>query len=178
MKDDRRKRRRKIFFIALAALIFAETGYILGTTGLIHLFFSPTATVGFSDVVKASDGYMFFEGNITRGTPLYNNTYVYVIPYRTGQRLSEQLLARITIDAAERPVYILPALRFGYVDPADFIDLPRDLRNPVVVLYPKSDKWYNVVSDWLHSVAAKLDIESLPARITLEGGRAVAWVKV
>ncbi|MFN3804456.1 MAG: hypothetical protein ACK4SY_05330 [Pyrobaculum sp.] len=179
MKDARRKRRRKIFFMALAALIFAEAGYILGTTGLIHLLpLSPTHGAGFGDVVEASEGYVFFGGNITRGAPLYDTTYVYILPYRTGQRLSEQLLARITLDAAERPVYILPAVQAGYVDPADFIDLPKDLRNPVVLLYPKSDRWYRVVADWLQAVATKLNIGDLPARVTLEGGNAVAWVKV
>ncbi len=177
----KKRKRGKIFLIALAALLFAEAGYILGTTGLGWMIFSPKpAGAAFGEVLAVSEGIVFHGGNVTVGRPpLFDNAYVYVINYAPGQRLPERVVTRVVVDAGERPVYILPLFQ-GYVLPDDFLyDIPKNLANPVVVLYPAGDKWATAVTNWLHDVGSKLRVDLVPpARVTLDGGNAVAWVKV
>ncbi|ACB39120.1 hypothetical protein [Pyrobaculum neutrophilum] len=177
-KGERRKRRGKIFLIALLALIFAETGYILGTTGLGPLIFGrggPTPTTDFSAVLSVSQAYVFYHGNVTRAErpPQYGNAYVYIVPYRPGLQIPQAVAQQIALDAAERPVYVLPVLQYNTpIDPVDFaIVLPTDGRNPVVLLtYSATD--FGKIESWLLGVQNQLKITiSGYARVSLENGR-------
>ncbi|MGK0548862.1 MAG: hypothetical protein ABWU84_04400 [Pyrobaculum sp.] len=164
--SSRRKKRRRIFFIALAALIFAETGYILGTTGLIYpllaaLGWGRTASAAFSDVLAVSQSYVFYNGTI-KG-PLspdkYNDAYVYVISYAPGVVLPQNLATLIALDAAEKPVYVLPVSQYRTpINPEDFVDvLPDNAKYPVILLVYPPDK-ATAVSAWVSEVAGQVNV--------------------
>ncbi len=179
-KSDRKKRRGKIFIIALAALIFAETGYILGTSGLGGIIFGlgGSSGVGFDAVLSVSDAFVFFNGSVTRGRPVsYGDAYVYVVAYAPGVALPSAVVQRITFDAAEKPVYVLPIpLRGEIITPQDFVDvLPDNAKNPVILLTYPPDK-LTTVESWLRS------IKNLPQsnyiRVELRNGQPVSVVTV
>jgi hypothetical protein len=179
-RSEKKKRRGKIFIIALAALIFAETGYILGTTGIGPFIFGRggAATVDFSAVLSASEAYVFFNGTVTRGRPeYYRDAYVYVVAYAPGVSLPDAVVRRLVFDAAERPVYVLPKpLTSGAVVPQDFADvLPDNAKNPVVLLIYPVDK-ISLIDRWLRS------IDNLPQgfyiRIHLVEGKPVSAVSI
>jgi hypothetical protein len=179
-RSEKKKRRGKIFIIALAALIFAETGYILGVTGLGHFIFGGggAATVDFSAVLSVSEAYMFFNGTVTRGRPeYYRDAYVYVVAYAPGVSLPEAVVRRLVFDAAERPVYVLPIPRTsGVIAPQDFADvLPDNAKNPVVLLIYSVDK-ISLIDRWLQG------IDNLPQgfyiRIHLVEGKPVSAVSI
>jgi len=175
-----KKRRGKIFIIALAALIFAETGYILGTTGIGRFIFGGggAATVDFSAVLSVSEAYVFFNGTVTRGRPeYYRDAYVYVVAYAPGVSLPDAVVRSLVFDAAERPVYVLPIPRTsGVIAPQDFADvLPDNAKNPVVLLIYSTDK-ISLVDRWLQS------IDNLPQgfyiRIHLVEGKPLSVVSI
>ncbi len=178
-RSEKKKRRGKIFIIALAALIFAETGYILGTTGLIHIIFGSggAATIDFSAVLSVSEAYVFFNGTVTRGKPEYRDAYVYVVAYAPGVSLPDTVVMKLTFDAAERPVYVLPIPRTsGVIAPQDFADvLPDNAKNPVVLLIYPMDK-ISLVEGWVQG------IKDLPQgfyiRIHLVEGKPVSAVSI
>jgi hypothetical protein len=179
-RSEKKKRRGKIFIIALAALIFAETGYILGTTGIGHFIFGggDAATVDFSAVLSVSEAYVFFNGTVTRGRPeYYRDAYVYVVAYAPGVSLPDAVVRRLVFDAAERPVYVLPKpLTSGAVVPQDFADvLPDNAKNPVVLLIYPVDK-ISLIDRWLRS------IDNLPQgfyiRIHLVEGKPVSAISI
>ncbi len=179
-RSEKKKRRGKIFIIALAALIFAETGYILGTTGLIHIIFGGggAASVDFSAVLSVSEAYVFFNGTVTRGRPeYYRDAYVYVVAYAPGVSLPDAVVMKLTFDAAERPVYVLPIpWTSGAVVPQDFADvLPDNAKNPVVLLIYPMDK-ISLIDRWLQG------IKDLPQgfyiRIHLVEGKPVSAVSI
>ncbi len=155
-RSEKKKRRGKIFIIALAALIFAETGYILVTTGIGHFIFGGggAATVDFSAVLSVSEAYVFFNGTVTRGKPeYYRDAYVYVVAYAPGVSLPDAVVRRLVFDAAERPVYVLPKpLTSGAIVPQDFADvLPDNAKNPVVLLIYPMDK-ISLIDRWLQGI--------------------------
>jgi hypothetical protein len=179
-RSEKKKRRGKIFIIALAALIFAETGYILGTTGLGHIIFGSggATTVDFSAVLSVSEAYVFFNGTVTRGKPeYYRDAYVYVVAYAPGVSLPDAVVRRLVFDAAERPVYVLPIPRTsGAIVPQDFADvLPDNAKNPVVLLIYPMDK-ISLVEGWVQG------IKDLPQgfyiRIHLVEGKPVSAVSI
>jgi hypothetical protein len=179
-RSEKKKRRGKIFIIALAALIFAETGYILGTTGIGHFIFGGggAATVDFSAVLSASEAYVFFNGTVTRGRPeYYRDAYVYVVAYTPGASLPNAVVRSLVFDAAERPVYVLPIPQTsGVIAPQDFADvLPDNAKNPVVLLIYSTDK-ISLIGSWLRS------IDNLPQgsyiRIHLVEGKPVSAVSI
>jgi hypothetical protein len=183
-RSEKKKRRGKIFIIALAALIFAETGYILGVTGLgdvifvaLHnMIFGPS--VDFSAVLSVSEAYVFFNGTVTRGKPeYYRDAYVYVVAYAPGVSLPDAVVMKLTFDAAERPVYVLPIPQTsGIIAPQDFADvLPDNAKNPVVLLIYPMDK-ISLVEGWVQG------IKDLPQgfyiRIHLVEGKSVSAVSI
>ncbi len=179
-RSEKKKRRGKIFIIALAALIFAETGYILVTTGIGHFIFGGggAASVDFSAVLSVSEAYVFFNGTVTRGKPeYYRDAYVYVVAYAPGVSLPDAVVRRLVFDAAERPVYVLPKpLTSGAVVPQDFADvLPDNAKNPVVLLIYPMDK-ISLIDRWLQG------IKDLPQgfyiRIHLVEGKPVSAVSI
>ncbi len=166
-----------IIAIAVGYLAFLELGYILGTTGLI---LSPTATpsgVGFDAVLSVSDAFVFFNGSEARGRPVsYGDAYVYVVAYAPGVALPSAVVQRITFDAAEKPVYVLPIPLRGEIMPNDFRGvLPDNAKNPVILLTYPSDK-LTTVESWLRS------IKNLPQsnyiRVELRNGQPVSAVAV
>jgi hypothetical protein len=183
-RSEKKKRRGKIFIIALAALIFAETGYILGVTGLGDVIFATLHNtifgppVDFSAVLSVSEAYVFFNGTVTRGRPeYYRDAYVYVVAYAPGVSLPDAVVRRLVFDAAERPVYVLPKpLTSGAVVPQDFADvLPDNAKNPVVLLVYPMDK-ISLIDRWLQG------IRNLPQgfyiRIHLVDGKPVSAVSI
>lgn len=157
---ERLKRRKKIFIIALAALIFAEAGYILGTTGLIHLL-PLRPKVEFTQILSFSKAYVLTGGNGTLTTsPMYSDAYVYVVLYQPGLRLPDNLARQIALDAAEKPVYILPIpVVSAPVMPHDFVEsLQIDSRNPVVILIYPLEKQQDVYM-WLGEVESRLGVK-------------------
>jgi len=176
-KTDKKKRRGKIFIIALAALIFAEIGYILGTTGIGPLLLGRGGSPGgdFASVLSVSEAFVFFNGTVTRGRPeVYGNAYIYVVAYAPGIPLPKAVVQRIAFDAAEKPVYVLPVSQHGVVAPQDFVDvLPDNAKNPVVLLIPENR---DAVAAWLQS------INNLPQsdyiRIELKNGQPVSVTAV
>jgi hypothetical protein len=179
-RSEKKKRRGKIFVIALAALIFAETGYILGTTGIGHIIFGRggTATLDFSAVLSASEAYVFFNGTVTRGRPeYYRDAYVYLVAYVPGVSLPDAVVRSLVFDAAERPVYVLPIPRTsGVIAPQDFANvLPDNAKNPVVLLIYSTDK-IDIIGRWLQS------IDNLPQgsyiRIHLVEGKPVSAISI
>jgi len=161
-RDERKRKRKKIFIIALAALIFAETGYILGTTGLLYMlpWLGPPAP-SFSDVLRVSQAYVFFNGNVTveKKPPVYQTAYVYVLPYQPGIVYPDQLIARIVLDASQSPVYVVPyPVTSAAVMPDDFYELlPTDANFPVVLLAPNPNN-IRIVHDWASGEAQKIGL--------------------
>jgi len=161
-RDERKRKRKKIFIIALAALIFAETGYILGTTGLLYIllpWLGPPAP-SFSDVLRVSQAYVFFNGNVTvEKPPVYQTAYVYVLPYQPGIAYPDQLIARIALDASQSPVYVVPfPVTSAAVVPSDFYELlPTDAKFPVVLLAPNPNN-VRIVYDWASGEAHRLGL--------------------
>lgn len=179
-RSEKKKRRGKIFIIALAALIFAETGYILGTTGLSRIIFGRggAASVDFSAVLSVSEMYVLSNGTRPSGRPeYYRDAYVYVVAYAPGIPLPRAVVNRMVLDAAERPVYVLPRLLTGgFIDRRDFVNvLPNITKNPVVLLiYPKDKK--DLVERWIQSLN---DLsQGSYIRIELRDGRPVSVVAV
>ncbi|MCU7787950.1 hypothetical protein ODS41_08500 [Pyrobaculum sp. 3827-6] len=173
---EKRKKRGKIFIIALLALIFAETGYILGTTGLMGIIFPGVrgASVGFSDVVGVSTAYVFFNGSVSRGvSQLYGDAYVYVVAYQPGVALPDAVARQIALDAGEKPVYILPIPIYNTpINPEDYIDtIPTNTKNPVILLtYPLNK--FATVQTWLQQIQNKFgQLQSNYIRIELSGGQ-------
>ncbi|MGC9131950.1 MAG: hypothetical protein ACP5H5_10275, partial [Pyrobaculum sp.] len=171
---EKRKKRGKIFIIALLALIFAETGYILGTTGLLPIILPGVrgASVSFSDVVGVSTAYVFFNGSVTRGAPqLYGDAYVYVVAYQPGVALPDAVARQIALDAGEKPVYILPIYNTP-INPEDYVDtLPTNAKNPVILLtYPLNK--ITTVQTWLQQIQNKFgQLQSNYIRIELSAGQ-------
>jgi len=160
-KSERKRKRGKIFIIALAALIFAETGYILATTGIGPMLFGwgPPAP-SFSDVLRVSQAYVFFNGNVTvEKPPEYQTAYVYVLPYQPGVVYPDQLIARIALDASQSPVYVVPyPVTSAAVVPSDFYELlPTDAKFPVVLLAPNPNN-VRIVYDWASGEAHRLGL--------------------
>lgn len=164
--SSRRKKRRRIFFIALAALIFAETGYILGTTGLIYPLLSAfgrgrTASATFSDVLAVSQSYVFYNGTIKGpiSPDKYNDAYVYIIGYAPGAVLPQNLATLIALDAAEKPVYVLPVSPYRTpINPEDFVGvLPENARYPVILVVYPPDKATAVIT-WVDRVAGQVNV--------------------
>ena len=159
-KSERKRKRGKIFIIALAALIFAETGYILGTTGLWYVIGGRPPSPSFDAVLQASKAYVFFNGNVTvEKPPVYQTAYVYVLPYQPGIVYPDQLIARIALDASQSPVYVVPLTtpRVAVV-PDDFYGvLPANAKFPVILLVPNSDK-VNLVQEWASGEARRLGL--------------------
>jgi len=162
-RDERKRKRKKIFIIALAALIFAETGYILGTTGLLYIllpWLGPPAP-SFSDVLRVSHAYVFFNGNVTveKKPPEYQTAYVYVLPYQPGIVYPDQLIARIALDASQSPVYVVPLpVTSAAVVPSDIYELlPTDAKFPVVLLAPNPNN-VRIVYDWASGEAHRLGL--------------------
>lgn len=156
---ERLKKRKKIFVIALAALIFAEAGYILGTTGLIHLL-PLRPKVEFTQIISFSKAYVLTDGNETLTTsPMYSDAYVYVVLYQPGVRLPDSLAKQIALDAAEKPIYILPIpIVSAPVMPQDFVEsLQINSRNPVVILIYPLERLQEVQT-WLAEVENKLGV--------------------
>jgi hypothetical protein len=178
---DKKRRRGKFFIIALAALIFAETGYILGVTGLGGIIFGHgggSSGVDFASVLSVSEAFVFFNGNVSRSRPeKYGDAYVYAVSYAPGVSLPGAVVQRIAFDAAEKPVYVLPIPRTsGAIVPHDFRNvLPDNAKNPIILLTYPSDKLDTVLS-WLQG------IKNLPRsnyiRIELRDGRPVSVVAV
>jgi len=160
-RDERKRKRKKIFIIALAALIFAETGYILGMTGLLNILFGWGApSPKFGDVLRISRAYVFFNGNITvEKPPEYQTAYVYVLPYQPGIVYSDQLIVRIVLDASQSPVYVVPLpVASAAVVPSDFYELlPTNAKFPVILLVPNSDK-IGLVREWASGEAQKIGL--------------------
>lgn len=157
-KSEKRRRRGKTFIIALIALIFAETGYILFTTGLGWRIFGPrdaSPTTDFTTVLSVSQAYVFFNGTVSAVTtpPRYDNAYVYLVLYRPGIQLPQALTQQISLDAAERPVYVLPVLEYNTpINPADFAEaLPTNAKKPVILLTYTMDKFEKIRS-WIIGV--------------------------
>ncbi|AET33823.1 hypothetical protein [Pyrobaculum ferrireducens] len=173
---EKRKKRGKIFIIALLALIFAETGYILGTTGLLPILLPGVrgASVGFSDVVGVSTAYVFFNGSVSRGvSQLYGDAYVYVVAYQPGVALPDAVARQIALDAGEKPVYILPIPIYNApINPEDYVDtLPTNAKNPVILLTYPLDK-RTVVNSWLQQIQSKFgQLQSNYIRIELSAGQ-------
>ena len=179
-RSEKKRRRGKNFIIALAALIFAEAGYILWVTGLGHIILGNrgAASVDFSAVLSASEMYVLSNGTMPSGRPeYYRNAYVYVVAYAPGIPLPRAVVNRMVLDAAERPVYVLPRLLTGdFIDRRDFVNvLPNNTKNPVVVLiYPKDKK--DLVEGWLRSLNDLT--QSNYIKIELRDGRPVSVVAV
>jgi len=178
-KIDKKKRRGKIFIIALAALIFAETGYLLGTTGLGGIIFGlgGSSGVSFDAVLSVSDAVVFFNGSVTRGRPVsYGDAYVYVVAYAPGVALPSAVVRGITFDAAEKPVYVLPIPQHGgVIAPQDFVDvLPDNAKNPVILLTYSPDK-LTTVESWLRGINLP---QSYYIRVELRNGKPVSVVAV
>jgi len=158
-KGERKRKRGKIFIIALAALIFAEIGYICGTTGICFHWGNPPPP-DFTAVLQASQAYVFFNGNITvEKPPVYQTAYVYVLPYQPGIVYPDQLIARIALDASQSPVYVVPLLvTRAAVAPDDFYGvLPTNAKFPVVLLVPNSNK-VGLVQEWASGEARRLGL--------------------
>jgi len=161
-KSERKRKRGKIFIIALAALIFAETGYILGTTGLWYIIIGGRgpSSPSFDAVLQASRAYVFFNGNVTvEKPPVYQTAYVYVLPYQPGIVYPDQLIARIVLDASQSPVYVVPLTtpRVAVV-PDDFYGvLPTNAKFPVVLLVPNSND-VGSVYNWASGEAQRLGL--------------------
>jgi len=175
-RSEKKKRRGKNFIIALAALIFAEAGYILWVTGLGHIILGNrgATTVDFSAVLSVSEMYVLSNGTRPSGRPeYYRDAYVYVVAYAPGIPLPRAVVDRIVSDAAERPVYVLPRLLTGgFIDRRDFENvLPNITKNPVVLLiYPKDKK--ELVDRWIQSLN---DLsQGSYIRIELRDGRPVS----
>jgi len=173
------RKRKKIFIIALAALIFAETGFILGTTGILGLlpWGGGFSNVGFDAVLSVSEAYVFFNGNVTRDRPeVYGDAYVYVVAYAPGMSLPRAVVQRIAFDAAEKPVYVLPIPQHGgVIAPQDFVDvLPDNAKNPVILLTYSPDK-LTTVESWLQGINPPL---SYYIRVELRNGKPVSAVNV
>lgn len=173
---EKRKKRGKIFLIALLALIFAETGYILGATGLFSVILPgvPGASASFSDVLAVSTAYVFFNGSVTRAAAqLYGDAYVYVVAYQPGVAMRDAVARQIVLDAGEKPVYILPIPLYNTpINPEDYRDaLPTDARNPVILLtYPLNK--LATVDAWLQQIQNKYGpLQSKYIRIELSGGQ-------
>ncbi|MEM4633246.1 MAG: hypothetical protein QW610_06510 [Pyrobaculum sp.] len=172
---DKRRKRGLVFIIALAALIFAETGFILGTTGLAELIL-PKPKVSFEQILSFSEAYIIEGGNETVGKPpKFDNAYVYVILYQQGTRLSENIAAQIAVDAAEKPVYILPLpIVQAPILTNDIIEpLPTNVKNPVVVLiYPLDRNTLGLIGAWLGEVENALGVRITGnVRIELVGNK-------
>lgn len=173
---SKRRKRGKIFIIALMALIFAETGYILGTTGLGPLIFSGMggATATFKDVLAISTAYVFFNGTVSQAAPpLYQDAYVYVVLYQPGVALPDAVTRQIALDASEKPVYVLPIPSYNTpIDPHDFRDvLPQNAKNPVVLL-AYQPTMIKTVNRWLMQVQSQLgQFQSKYVRVELKGGQ-------
>jgi len=161
-KSEQKKKRGKIFIIALAALIFAETGYILGTTGLGGILFGgrSSSPPSFDAVLQVSQAYVFFNGNVTvEKPPVYQTAYVYVLPYQPGIVYPDQLIAKIALDASQSPVYVMPLLvTRAAVVPDDFYGvLPTNAKFPVVLLVPNSND-VGLVYEWVSGEARRLGL--------------------
>jgi hypothetical protein len=183
-RSEKKKRRIKL----LVVLIFAEATFILGTTGLGYNISGHVATVlrniifgppvDFSAVLSVSEAYVFFNGTVTRGRPeYYRDAYVYLVAYTPGVSLPNAVVMKMTFDAAERPVYVLPIPRTsGVIAPQDFADvLPDNAKNPVVLLIYPIDK-ISLVEGWVQG------IKDLPQgfyiRIHLVEGKPVSAVSI
>jgi len=178
---DKKRRRGKIFIIALAALIFAETGYILGVTGLGGIIFGHgggSSGADFASVLSVSEAFVFFNGNVSRSRPeKYGDAYVYAVSYAPGVSLPGAVVQRIAFDAAEKPVYVLPIPEIGgVIAPHDFADvLPDNAKNPIILLTYPPDK-LNTVLSWLQGI--KNLPQSKYIRIELRDGQPVSVVAV
>ncbi|MEZ0318464.1 MAG: hypothetical protein ABWK05_00515 [Pyrobaculum sp.] len=183
-RSESRRRRRKIFYIALAALIFAETGYILGTTGLggIILGGKGAGTPSFDVVLNTERSYVFYKGNVTEGPPPnFSNAYVYVFNYMPGVPLQDALATKLLIDSAERPVYVVPVpLQGTGVLEDDFYSLRNAQGHPIVVLTYSQAQWQKVAA-WINAVLNKYNVglgQTGAVRITITNGVAQAAISV
>jgi len=161
-KSEQKRKRGKIFIIALVALIFAETGYILGTTGIGPMLFGgrSSSSPSFDAVLQVSQAYVFFNGNVTvEKPPVYQTAYVYVLPYQPGIVYPDQLIAKIALDASQSPVYVVPLLvTRAAVVPDDFYGvLPANAKFPVVLLVPNSNN-VGLVYEWASGEAQRLGL--------------------
>lgn len=174
-RSELRKRRRKIFFIALAALIFAETGYILGTTGLINIFLGPKApdTSSIDVVLNTARSYVFYNGSVTEGPPpKYRDAYVYVFYYQPGVSLPSSAAAKLVLDSAERPVYVVPIPIQGTGVLIDDFNIPTTPKHPIVVLTYSHDQLIQV-DTWVYNVLNKFNVglgQTGAVRITVNNG--------
>lgn len=177
VKSQSQRRRKKIFLIALVALIFAETGYVLGATGLINIIFGRGAAnpLSFDVVLDAAHSYVFYNGSVTEGPPpKFYDAYVYVLYYQPGVTLPSTVAAKIVLDSAERPVYIVPIPLHGagvLID--DFVNsLPTNPRHPVVVLTYSQNQLLQVAT-WIEDVLRKYGVglgQTGAVRITVNNG--------
>ncbi|MEZ0248207.1 MAG: hypothetical protein ABWJ97_02940 [Thermoproteus sp.] len=100
-REGRSKRRGRIFIIAVLAIIFAEVGYILGTSG-IHLGFSRPPQLQLRQLVQNSQLWVLTERGYAPSAsppPLYNNSIVVITV--AGLPLPKAVLN------SDVPVYVL-----------------------------------------------------------------------
>ncbi len=101
-RERPRRRDRKVFAIAIAAIIFAEVGWVLGTSGFRLPFFGRSPEPDLSTLLRNSQLWVLTQrGYAPSGStpPMYNNSIVVIAV--SGIPLPKSLLN------STRPVYIL-----------------------------------------------------------------------
>lgn len=106
-RDARRRRKGWIFFVALAALIFAEAGYLLVPLGAVNRLLDRLLgrqTLTYDDFLSDVAAWRLVNGSWVRadlGRP--GSAYIYVV---TSDRLTDLVLARATADSARAPTFL------------------------------------------------------------------------
>lgn len=101
-RDKPRKRNRKIFAIAIAAIIFAEVGWVLGTSGFRLPFFGRQQTPDLATLLANTQLWVLTQRGYAPSNsapPVYNNSIVVITV--SGIPLPKSLLN------STQPVYVL-----------------------------------------------------------------------
>lgn len=101
-RDKPRKRNRKIFAIAIAAIIFAEVGWVLGTSGFRLPFFGRQQTPDLATLLANTQLWVLTQRGYAPSNsapPAYNNSIVVITV--SGISLPKSLLN------STQPVYVL-----------------------------------------------------------------------
>jgi len=186
---DMVSRTKKI--MVLLILIFAEAGYILGTTGLggfLFRFFSGGATREAdlrSLLEHVGEAYVHEKGKWIRldKPPYYENATLYVAQFqlvRHGDVVYGGELPIYDMSLSEGPVYLL--LLDVSTSPLDVI---RELNetapdNTYLMFVKKTEADYSAVFAWLEdaslSLGRRFDLTQLPIKFDVINGKPVSMI--
>lgn len=163
-RERPRRRNKKVFAIAIAAIIFAEVGWVLGTSGFRLPFFNKPPEPDLATLLRGSQLWVLTQRGYAPSNsppPAYNNSIVVIAV--SGIPLPKSLLN------STEPVYILMLDPFygpysfnaaNYVYYSLFggnYTVASQYRNKVVLIMP-SDQQAAAVFQWVEEVLAKGNI--------------------